>query len=92
MNATIKDILRDLPGSGGRRYHRIRFETDDGRCVFTDLVPTFRNFARWKPHLEIGAHLGNLRLLKANKIDADSHPVRIKPEPDPQLEMFASND
>lgn len=59
-------------------FRRVYFELQDGSWAATDLVSTFRNYARWKPIVEagVGTIIDGLRLKGKDKIDADSE-VRV---------------
>jgi hypothetical protein len=81
VTATIKRITEK------GRYRRVHFTAEDGTHCLTDLVPTFRNYQRWEPLLEVGNKLTNLVLMDTGKIDGDSHPELVQPEPDPQMEF-----
>lgn len=57
-----------------RVYFRIKEKVDSEKSIWgkTDLVPTFRNYARWKDLLVVGNILGGIRLKKKDEVDADS--------------------
>lgn len=61
-------------------YIRVYFRGEQGGWYQTDIVPKYRNYARWKPILTsgVGTKLDglNLRSNSISKIDADS-PVRL---------------
>lgn len=70
--------------NAGNAFKRVYFQvkdeeksTPEKKVYFwakTDLVPTFRNYSRWKDFLRVGNVLANLYLKKDNTIDADSFP------------------
>lgn len=64
--------------NAGQTFTRVHLQIKnlDGSYSYahTDLVPTFRNYARWKDLLRVGNILGNLTQLKNGKIDSDSYP------------------
>lgn len=68
--------------NAGQAFTRVYFKVKRGVGDFvwakTDIVPTFRNYARWKPFLEVGTILDGLILRADNTVDADSHPVFVK--------------
>ncbi len=75
----------------GQEYQRVHFEEyslENGKIdhvyAHLDIVPTFRNYARWKPFLRIGVVLSGLEQLRNGKINADSRPVLVK-EPEPYV-------
>jgi hypothetical protein len=86
MKATITHIDYPKQGTQGR-YIRLYFRTEYGGWAKADLVPEFRNFKRWKPHLEIGATLDNLKMKNASTVDADSYPKRIEPLGQQKLDL-----
>ncbi len=65
------------------RIHFKMFHTGD--WARSDLVPTFRNFKRWRPLLKKGNILTDLLMLDENSIDADSYP-KLRERPDLSLE------
>lgn len=78
MTATITKIHPLKIGRAGvSSYQRVEFKTDAGNWAKTDLVPSFRNYAGWREHLEVGIRLTNLRMKGKYEIDADSVPKRI---------------
>lgn len=66
--------------NGGQCFIRIYFEMDDGGWAETDVVPTFRNYKKWKPIIEsgIGTKVDGLILIRGRgtRVNADSN-VRI---------------
>ncbi len=76
-------------------YKRIYFELENGKFAKTDLVSSFRNYARWKPFLKVGVTLGNLIIKEVGKVttvNADSFPMLISDieiiKPDPKQEKL----
>jgi len=67
--------------NGDVQYIRLRFTLESGDFAMTDLVSSFRNFARWKPIIAsgIGTVVDGLWLINKSKINADSD-VRIVKE------------
>jgi hypothetical protein len=60
------------------RFIRVYFSMKpDNTWAKMDLCPAFRNYARWKDHLEIGATFDQLRMKDAVTVDADSYPRRL---------------
>lgn len=95
-------IIKIHPLASGKKFeaafHRVEFQTKAGGWAKTDLCPKFRNFARWKPYLRVGARLTELRI-DGTEIDADSDfrfvrfetvekPKPIAPPADPQLDLL----
>ena len=75
---TVGTITKIHPPKKGKKFNAtfIRVEFDmAGTWAKTDLVPTYKNFARWKPLLAVGAILGGLRL-RGIEVDADSEVFR----------------
>jgi hypothetical protein len=64
--------------TGVASYIRVEFLTESGGWAKTDLVPTFRNYPRWKPLLDIGNTLSGLRMKAKFEIDADSIPHLVQ--------------
>lgn len=65
--------------NGGDSFIRVKFKLEDGSFAMTDLVPSYRNYPRWKDLLVVGKDLDNLTLKSKGKIDADSFPNVVKP-------------
>jgi hypothetical protein len=86
MKATITQIDYPKEGTQGR-FIRVYFRTEEGGWAKTDIVRGFRNFARWEPHLEIGATFDNLKMKDASTVDADSYPKRIQPLGQQELDL-----
>ena len=67
--------------NSGQAFTRVYFKVKRGIGDFiwakTDIVPSFRNYARWKPFLEVGNILDGLNLKADNTVNADSHPVLV---------------
>ena len=65
--------------NAGTAFTRIHFKMKRGEGDYfwakTDIVPTFRNYANWKPFLKVGTIVGDLILKKDNTVDADSKPT-----------------
>lgn len=95
MKATIKkhDPAK-FSRNGDVRYIRIYFELDEGSWAATDLVPTYRNFSKWRPILAsgIGTVIGGVGLKAEGKINADSDVYIVKKPltPDPILLVKSS--
>lgn len=82
-------------------FRRVEFAVEGGHWAHTDLVPSFRNYARWQP-IEVGATYDGARMIPdTSKIDADSPVSRIDappiahvlkkrpaPPPDPQMSLL----
>jgi hypothetical protein len=81
------EITNILPVAKGKThaadYYRVTFRLEDGSWAKTDLCPTFRNYARWKPLLRVGQGLDGLKLRRPGEIDGDSRPVACQPPPRP---------
>jgi hypothetical protein len=77
MRATIANIHESKVGTDGVKYVRVEFMTPEGGWYKTDLCSGYRNWKRWKDHLEIGVTLEGLELKGANTVNADSYPVRV---------------
>ena len=60
-----------------RVHFSLQIQSGVTEYAHTDLVPSFRNYARWKSFLRVGTVLGGLDQLKSGKIDADSRVVLI---------------
>jgi hypothetical protein len=70
---------RDRKNAFVRVYFQIKtFEMVDGapavayKWAKTDLVPKFRNYSRWSPHLRVGSVFSGLRMKDTQTVDADS--------------------
>lgn len=67
--------------NAGQAFLRVYFKVKRGVGDFiwakTDIVPSFRNYARWKPLLEVGNILDGLILKADNTVDADSRPELV---------------
>ena len=67
--------------NAGQAFTRVYFKVKRGVGDFiwakTDIVPTFRNYARWKPFLTVGNILDGLRLKGNDTVDADSVPELV---------------
>lgn len=80
MKAKIKKIYAPrFSRNGDVEFRRLNLELEDGTFAMTDLVSSFRNFARWRPIIlaGVGASIDGVRLLApgpkgAKKVDADS--------------------
>ena len=70
--------------NSGQAFTRVYFKVKRGIGDFiwakTDIVPTFRNYARWKPFLQVGNILDGIRLKKNDTVDADSMPSLVRKE------------
>lgn len=78
MKATITNIHEKKTGTDGVTFVRVEFRSDAGAWYKTDLCSRYRNWVRWKDHLEIGATFDNLLTKGSNTVDADSYPKRVK--------------
>ena len=74
MKAEITKIHPTKTSRNGHSFIRVEFKLDTGKWAKTDLVPTFRNFKRWKPFLDkgIGTFLTGVKLKDNGTVDADS--------------------
>lgn len=61
-----------------RVYFKLQIESKNFIWAKTDLVPTFRNYKKWKPLLKVGNILDGLILRGKETIDADSNPIFLK--------------
>lgn len=52
-------------------------ERPDFAWAKTDLVPTFRNYARWKDLLKVGNFIGGVELKDEVTVNADCNPYLI---------------
>ncbi len=92
MRAQIKNIISKRNKKWGA-YLRVQFVGLDKPGFYqTDVVPTFRNYKRWKDILGIGNVITGLVVMdeKKKKITADCHPIlesKGKPMPS-QQELF----
>ena len=80
MKGTIYKIddLKEALKYKGIAFKRVYFEMEDKSWAKTDIVPTFRNYPRWKDLLVVGNIIGGLKLLNPKTVDADSFPILIK--------------
>ena len=78
MKGTITKIdpLKNSRNKEG--YIRVHFKMEDGSWAITDLVPSYRNYGRWKNLLRKGTDLSGLMMKSKMKVDADSFPVIFK--------------
>lgn len=80
----IGEIIKIDPMKRSRnknnRYIRVYFRLDKKKKRFAkmDLVPSFRNYRRWKRVLTIGNLIGDLVSRDKITIDADSRPILIE--------------
>lgn len=75
MKAKIKKVNKPrFSRNGDVQFQRLNLELEDGTFAMTDLVSSFRNFARWKPIIAAGegTTIEGVRLLNPKKVDADS--------------------
>lgn len=78
MKAEIRKIDKPKKSfNGSYIYQRVRFKLEDGKFAKTDLCPSFRNYKRWKPLLEMGegTKIKGVRVkggVRVMTIDADS--------------------
>lgn len=69
-----------------RIYFTLKKAPGEYSWAKTDIVPSFRNYARWKPYLAVGTILDGLTLKGKDTIDADSRPTLVKrPVPGEEL-------
>lgn len=83
MEAIIRKIGNLKSSRNGNVYfRRISFILEDGSWAMTDLISSYRNYARWKPIIEagIGTKIRGVFEKSKGKIDADSL-VEIIQEP-----------
>lgn len=73
MKATITKIHPIKKSRNGNSFVRVEFKCEDGSWAKTDLCPTYRNFNRWRPLLQVGSAIKNLVLKADGEIDADSY-------------------
>lgn len=57
------------------KFIRVYFKLANQKFAKMDLVPSFRNFARWKMFLRVGTFIDELRFKDEETVDADSFPV-----------------
>ena len=62
-----------------KSFIRVEFLLDNGEWAKTDLVPSYRNYARWKPFMGIDVFVDNLKLRRKGEVDADSYPTAGTP-------------
>jgi len=74
MKGEIIKIEKEKRSRNGGKYIRVHFKLENGKWAKMDLVPSFRNFARWKEILVVGNLVGNLRMKDEITVDADSWP------------------
>lgn len=67
------DKIKKLRNTGDS-FMRVHFKLEDGRWAKMDLVPSFRNFMRWKDKLKVGVRFKGLEVKDEITIDADSIP------------------
>jgi len=80
MRATISKIHPIEYSRNRGSYIRVEFKLEDGSWAKTDLVPSFRNYERWRNLLKVGMDLDNITIKKRCEVDADSFPERyVKP-------------
>lgn len=63
----------------GEVFYRVYFTMKgalDGHKFWakTDIVPSFRNYSRWKGLLKVGNILSGLNMRKPDEVNADSNP------------------
>ena len=77
----IGEIIKILPFKKSRNedetYLRVEFKMEDGKWAKTDLVPSFRNYWRWKRVLRVGNVVRNLKMRDKITVDADSFPQLV---------------
>ena len=68
----------------GQRFKRVFFKVADPsnfanfQWAKTDLVSSYRNYARWKDLLEVGNIINGISLKDPRTVDADCFPVFIR--------------
>jgi len=83
MKATITKIdpLKESKNKNSV-FMRVYFELENKEFAYTDLVPTFRNYPRWKPFLKVNTVLSGIERMADGRVNADSQPVLVsRPEP-----------
>jgi len=60
--------------NGDAIFYRVKLKLENNDFVMTDIVPTYRNFAWWRPILQagVGTWIDGVALKCAGKINADS--------------------
>jgi len=79
IRGTISKIDPIKYSRRGGSYIRIHFRLDGGVWAKTDIVPGFRNYARWEGLMKVGLDLDGLILKRPGEIDADSYPEKFSP-------------
>lgn len=87
MRVTITRI-DNLKHGNGADFKRIYFKTEAGDWAKADLVPTYRNYAKWKPFLEEGIVLDNIEMKDGKTVDADSRPTLVRRPPPPPAKQL----
>lgn len=61
-----------------RVYFRVKEKMDSKESIWakTDLVPTFRNYGKWKDILKVGNILSGIKMKTKDAVDADS-PISV---------------
>lgn len=90
MTATVTKIDPPKISRYQDTFIRIYFKTEDYRWCQTDVVPTYRNFARWKLIIDsgVGTVVEGLVFKSKYKVDADSNVKIVKKQEDPQVKLF----
>jgi hypothetical protein len=76
MKGTVLKILPMKMSRTESVYSRITFTMDNGDWAKTDIVHTYRNYARWKPVIDAGPGtvVDNLKMRSKSEVDGDSFP------------------
>ena len=63
-----------LSRNGNVSFTRIDLKLADGSFAQTDLVKSYRNYARWRPIIKagVGTWIDGVLLISPNKVNADS--------------------
>lgn len=78
MNGEITRVDKIKKSSNGNSFIRVYFKVDGKDWYKTDICPDYRNYARWKPLLQVGNMLSGLTAKGDKTIDADSWPKLIE--------------
>ncbi len=92
MRGTISKIDPIKYSRNGGSYIRIHFRLDGGAWAKTDIVPGYRNYARWEEFMKVGMDLDGLILKRRGEIDADSFPARFTPPRKVEMEWVKMPD
>lgn len=69
-------------GKNKEAFHRVYFNMKgalDGHKFWakTDIVLSYRNYAKWKPLLKVGNIITGLRMRRPDEVNADSNPKLV---------------